>query len=160
MSAQKRKSPTRLNKRNRELLLDAIRRGGNVTKACELIGCVTSAVYMLAQRDPDFATELEAARTVYLEGLADECIERAVDGDAWVLQRVVGGQVVEERRYRRRTSKDILRILERRLPGWRPGVDHDHQHHGPTGVLVVPGTAPSEEAWAAQFGGFTEDNDD
>ena len=102
----------KITKRKRRELIALLSEGSFIGRACEAIGVTRQGVHKLQQRDPEFARQIELARSIGAGVLEDEALRRAVQGvDRPVFQ---GGKLVGH--VREFSDTLLLALLRAHLP--------------------------------------------
>ena len=85
--------------------LNALEESGSVSKACKIVGVERHRLYEYIKRNPDFQAEVMEMKMRGMEGLEDEAIRRARDGEESDVYH--NGQKVGVRN----TKSDLLTIF-------------------------------------------------
>lgn len=131
-----------LSDRRKKRFLLALAETGLVSRAATAAGWTADTAYSLRKADPDFAARWSAALEFAVDSLEEEARRRALEG---TLKPVFqGGSLVG---HVREYSDNLMNTL---LKANRPEKYRDNHRlevDAKGGVLVVPGVAPSAQAW-------------
>lgn len=96
-----------------QMLVDYVSDGMPLIRACDALGLSRMAVYTLIERDEKFRADMEAARAIGYDKLAEECLAIADDAS----DDVIDGRANKEFIARSRVRVDTRRWL---LSKWHP----------------------------------------
>jgi hypothetical protein len=102
----------KITKRKRREFLSTLSEGSFIGRACEAIGVTRQAVWKLQRADPEFARQVEVARSVGASVLEDEAMRRGLQGvEKPIFQ---GGKLVGH--VREYSDTLLLALLRAHLP--------------------------------------------
>lgn len=125
--------PLKFDAEKRAAYLLALERSGEVVSASAAAGVSRQCIYDAMNRDPEFREECERALGRLAEKAMATAKMLAIDGVVEPIFDKDGNKIGEKRKYSERL---LLRLLERHMPQWRPGIDqkvegtmaHSHEH--------------------------------